>query len=266
MSAGTTVSRSVLSDQVKDRLLGAILDGRFPPGSRIVETRAAREFGTSQAPVREALRDLEAVGVVEITPFRGARVRQPSTSELLEAFVVRSELECLGIRLAVPRLDEADLDALQSDFDLMRRAAAVRDVHAEAAADTAFHGRLVELAGNATLVQVWRRLEPSSRTYITLMASADRLAIADLHGPILDALRRRDVDLAMEAVRCHFIEVEAMLRASLATDGTADAATPDARPAKRPAAHRPVRRRRRIRPPRPAAGDGLPTMPLAPKP
>lgn len=69
MSAETTISRSVLSDTVKDRLLEAILDGRYPPGSRIIETRAAREFGTSQAPVREALRDLEALGVVEIAAF-----------------------------------------------------------------------------------------------------------------------------------------------------------------------------------------------------
>jgi len=263
MSGDTAVSRSVLSDQVKDRLLGAILDGRFPPGSRIVETRAAREFGTSQAPVREALRDLEAVGVVEITPFRGARVRHPSTNELLEAFVVRSELECLGIRLAVPRVDEADLDILQAELDDMRRAATAGDVHAEAAADTAFHGRLVQLAGNATLVQVWRRLEPSSRTYITLMAGADRHAIADLHGPILDALRRRDAEQAEAAVRRHFTRVEALLGASLLST-TPTLADPAAdRPAARSAARRPVRRRRRIRPPRPADSLERPTTPHA---
>ena len=68
------ISRSVLSDQVKDRLLQAILAGHYPPGSRIVETRVARELGTSQAPVREALRDLEALGVVEISRIpRGPR-------------------------------------------------------------------------------------------------------------------------------------------------------------------------------------------------
>ena len=54
-----------------------------------METRVARELGTSQAPVREALRDLEALGVVEISPFRGARVRRPSLDEMLEAYVVR---------------------------------------------------------------------------------------------------------------------------------------------------------------------------------
>src|SRR5574340_918032 len=72
------IPRSVLADQVKDRLLQAILEGRYPPGSRIVETRVAREYGVSQAPVREALRGLEAIGVIEINAFRGARVRRPS--------------------------------------------------------------------------------------------------------------------------------------------------------------------------------------------
>jgi len=72
------IARSVLSGQVKDRLLQEIMIGHYPPGARIVETRVARELGTSQAPVREALRDLEALGVVEINAFRGARVRHPT--------------------------------------------------------------------------------------------------------------------------------------------------------------------------------------------
>src|SRR6188508_2539180 len=100
------LSRSVLADQVKDRILERILTGRFAPDSRIVETQVARELGTSQAPVREALRGLEALGVVEITPFRGARVRRPTRRELLEAYAIRTALESLGARLAVPRLSD----------------------------------------------------------------------------------------------------------------------------------------------------------------
>ena len=71
MAIAPIIPRSVLADQVKDRLLEGIMDGDYPPDSRIVETQVARELGTSQAPVREALRGLEALGVVEITPFRG---------------------------------------------------------------------------------------------------------------------------------------------------------------------------------------------------
>src|SRR5512141_542083 len=100
MAREPAISRSALSDQVKGRLLQAILDGRYPPGARIVETRVARELGTSQTPVREALRDLEALGLIETSAFRGARVRHPSAEELLEAFAVRAQLESLGARLA----------------------------------------------------------------------------------------------------------------------------------------------------------------------
>src|SRR5204862_35347 len=83
------------------------LDDSYPPDSRIVETAVAKELGTSQAPVREALRGLEALGIVEITPFRGARVRRLDSDELLEAYVVRSTIEVLGARLAMARLTDA---------------------------------------------------------------------------------------------------------------------------------------------------------------
>ena len=206
------VSRSVLSDQVKDRLLQAILDGRYPPGARIVETRVARELGTSQAPVREALRDLEGLGVIETTAFRGARVRRPSADELLEAFAVRSELESLGARLAIETITDADLEELGGYVAEMRDAADAGDVHREATADAAFHGRIVELAGNETLARVWRTLEPFSRTYITIVApGSDRRRIADGHEPVLEALRRRDADLVTAVLHRHFDEAAASL-------------------------------------------------------
>jgi len=144
MTGDNAISRNVLSDQVKDRLLDAILTGEYPPGSRIIETRVARECGTSQAPVREALRDLEALGVVEIAPFRGARVRRPTRSELVEAFIVRSELESLAARLAVPHLSDAVFEELEGYIAEMHAAAISGDAYAEAMADLKFHRRFVE--------------------------------------------------------------------------------------------------------------------------
>ena len=106
--ASGTLARSVLADQVKERLLEEILGGRYARTRGSSRRRSPASSGTSQAPVREALRGLEALGVVEITPFRGARVRRPTRRELLEAYVVRSALEALGARLAVPRLSDDD--------------------------------------------------------------------------------------------------------------------------------------------------------------
>lgn len=212
MTREASVSRLVLSEQVKDRLLQAILDGRFPPGARIVETRVARELGISQAPVREALRDLEALGLVETSAFRGARVRRPSAEELQEAFVVRSQLESLAARLAVTTITDRDVDQMTGYLGEMRRAARADDPRAEAMADALFHGRLIELSGNATLQRVWRQLEPVSRTYLTLVIpGADRHRIADLHQPVLDALRHRDAAGATEALDRHYLVLGAML-------------------------------------------------------
>jgi DNA-binding GntR family transcriptional regulator len=220
----TALPRAVLADQVKDRLLKAIMSGRYPPDSRIIETRVARELGTSQAPVREALRGLEALGLVEITPFRGARVRRPTRRELLEAYAVRSALESLGARLGVPTMGDDDLAGLTECVDAMQAAARVGDGHAVAEADARFHGLIVGLAANRTLEKVWRSLEPFSRTYITLLVpGADPQWSADLHTPILAALRQRDAEAVVRALAQHFEEVSANMarRLPVGHDGPA---------------------------------------------
>jgi DNA-binding GntR family transcriptional regulator len=201
------IPRRVLADQVKDRLLEGILDGHYPPDSRIIETQVARELGTSQAPVREALRGLEALGVVEITPFRGARVRRPSRREIIEAYVVRSTLEVLGARSAVQRMTDEDIDELAGYVEAMRVAAGHDDGPGVAEADARFHGRIIELADNGTLKKVWRSLEPFSRTYISLVVpGADPRWSANLHGPIMAAIEHRDSEAVADALERHFDE------------------------------------------------------------
>jgi DNA-binding GntR family transcriptional regulator len=233
MTDDRAISRSVLADQVKDRLLQDILSGRYPSHSRIVETRVARELGTSQAPVREALRGLEALGVVEILPFRGARVRRPTKNELLEAYVVRAELEALGARLGVPRMTDADMAEIEVLHDAMQLAADGGDRHEVALADATFHARLIQLAGNATLERVWRSLEPYSRTYITLVApGADTHWTAGLHPSIVAALRTRDPEAVVAALLRHFEEASAHL-----SSGWQDPPTEPSRPDPHHAAH-----------------------------
>jgi DNA-binding GntR family transcriptional regulator len=221
MAVARALYRSVLADQVKDRILEDILNGTHPPDSRIIETRIARELGTSQAPVREALRGLEALGVVEITPFRGARVRRPSRREIIEAYAVRSTLESLAARLAVPRMNDSDVAELSKHLDAMRAAAGKRDGHGVAEADARFHARIVELADNGTLERVWRSLEPFSRTYLTLaVPGADPTWSAELHAPILAALERRDPDEVVAALQGHFDEVSENMARRWPDDGS----------------------------------------------
>jgi DNA-binding GntR family transcriptional regulator len=229
--AGDALVRTVLAEQVRDRLLEGILDGSYPPDSRIVETSLARELGTSQAPVREALRGLESLGVVEITPFRGTRVRQLEPDQLLEAYVVRSAIETLGAKLAVPRLSGSDIEELVGLAEKMEEAAKAGDGRKVAEYDVNFHGRIIELSGNRTLLRVWRSLEPFSRTYMTLvMPGSDPEWTAKLHAPIAEALRRKDSRAVVRAIESHFAEVrdvvarrlgEAPIREGSAGEGSA---------------------------------------------
>lgn len=208
MTSSDPLTRSVLADQVKEWLLEAILNGVYPPDSRIVETAVAKELGTSQAPVREALRGLEALGIVEIAPFRGARVRRLEAAELLEAYVVRSTIEVLGARLAMARLTDDDIADLLAIDEQMHHAADAADGRTLAVVDAGLHERIMQLAGNRTLLRVWRSLEPMSRTYITLAGpGSDPQWTVGLHTPILDAIRRRDTDGVVRAIENHFEEI-----------------------------------------------------------
>src|SRR3989440_11533790 len=124
----STVARVALREQVKELILERILRGDYAPGDRLVETRIAHELGTSQAPVREALRDLELLRFVESEPFRGARVRQVSEEELIEVYPVRAALEEVAAREAAVRLD-GRVSELEAELEAMQRAADEGDLH-----------------------------------------------------------------------------------------------------------------------------------------
>src|SRR3954452_23872113 len=113
----------LLRDAIKERIVERILDGTYGPGERIVESAVAGEFGVSQGPVREALRDLEAMRFVESQPHRGARVREVTSEELVQIYPVRAALEEVAGREAAPRITEEEPGLLGDELDGMRRAA-----------------------------------------------------------------------------------------------------------------------------------------------
>lgn len=201
--------RSVLSAQVKDRMLQWILEGELTPGARIVETRVARQLGTSQAPVREALRDLATLGLVEMRPYRGARVREPAADELVEAMELRGELEAIAARDAIGRIDGEMLARMRGLLEEMRASAARGDAHAQALQNSEFHTCVIEASGNRTLQRLWAMLEPFARSYVTAsVPGADLHWLAERHVAILAALESGDRRRAAEAMRVHAREAE----------------------------------------------------------
>jgi DNA-binding GntR family transcriptional regulator len=193
----------MLRDQVKDALVERILDGVYGPGDRIVEMRVAEEFGVSQAPVREALRELELLRLVVSEPFRGARVREVTADELKEIYPVRAALEEVAARSGTSSL-AGDPKALRAELKAMRRAAKQGDVHAFIAHDVAFHRVIVEASGNRTLQDLWNSLHVDLRTTITLIKHVDDLAeVAESHVPVLEAITAGDPERAALVLRHH---------------------------------------------------------------
>jgi DNA-binding GntR family transcriptional regulator len=210
----STVERVVLREQVKDALLQRILRGDLQPGDRLVETRIAHELGTSQAPVREALRDLELLRLVESQPFKGARVRALGDEELIEIYPVRAALEELAARLATPRLG-GDVDLLERELDAMRAAAATGDLRRLVQHDFAFHRVIVQAAANEVLEQCWRGLGVEGRITLTIYGTAiEPEQAAELHVPIVEAIGSGSAASAGREARRH---VEQFARIAMRT-------------------------------------------------
>jgi DNA-binding GntR family transcriptional regulator len=199
-SAKVIVSRTVLREQVKEVLLERILAHDYAPGDRLVETRIAQELGVSQAPVREALRELETLRFVESAPFKGAWVREVSDDELAEIYPIRAALEEVAARAAAERLG-GKVTGLEREIARMQKA---KDLREQVEHDVRFHKLIVEASGNTRLIELWDSLQVEARTMITAIRTGlDPLDVARRHEPIVDALRRSDAEAAGQEIRRH---------------------------------------------------------------
>jgi DNA-binding GntR family transcriptional regulator len=194
--------RLPLPEQVREILLTRIVDGGYPPGARLVETAIARELGVSQGPVREALRQLAGMGLVEYQSHRGYRVRTVDQREIDEVSVVRAALEETAARLAAHR--PIDPGPPAREIDGMRTAAVRRDQRAWVGHATRFHRLVVEAAGNRTLLTTWEALSIEARTaQLVLSAGFDLVRATQEHAAIIDAVVAGDAARAARLSREH---------------------------------------------------------------
>ena len=166
--------------------------------------------------VREALRALASLGLVEMRPYKGAWVRRPTRSELVEAVHVRGVLEGYAAELAASRISDENIAKLEQLIDEMLDHAANGDVLAQSHKNTEFHALVVRAAGNDTLERTWKLLEPFTQTYLTATApGVDLTWLAKRHVTILEALKNHDPEAASRATRTH-LEQAAEIKGRLA--------------------------------------------------
>lgn len=201
---GRHLPRVVLSDRVKEYIVEAVLSGEFKPGDRIVESSMARDLGVSQAPVREAIRDLVLLGFLETEPYKGTSVRSFTPEELWETYTVRAALESLAARLAATHLTDDDVEKLQGILDEMMEAARQQDRDLLVELDNRFHETILKISRNKTLHQLWKTLEFGTWSIVTYRKSSyDPAYLAARHGELLAALKTGDAEKAAHTMQHH---------------------------------------------------------------
>ncbi|HZO93180.1 MAG TPA: GntR family transcriptional regulator [Candidatus Baltobacteraceae bacterium] len=201
-------------DVLSERLREEILDGAFAPGVPIVQEEIAARFGVSRSPVREALRQLEAEGLIRYRPNRGAIVAALDPDAVRQTFELRRILETGAIALVVARIDAPALKEARSLDAALRRE---RDPAAFVKAHQRFHQHVYDVAANEPLARTIvahsvrvARLPDWARTVREIMACSK----AD-HAALLDALARRDARAARGATESHLAHVEAITLGAL---------------------------------------------------
>lgn len=213
MPSARPLSRASLSNQIRDVLLERIMSGELKPGDRLIELKIAAEMTTSQAPVREAIRELEAMGVIETIPNKGARVRIITNEELQQLYDVRAQIEGYATGLVASLMADPDSEKaisihqqLQQCLRHMKRVAGKGDSLEFSEYNSEFHRLIVEASGNHVLLDVWSTLNVKARTMANVSRSRRNLLdAAESHKVIIEALKSGKANKASKAARDHVL-------------------------------------------------------------
>ena len=200
--------RKVFREEIRNAIREAIFSRELKPGDRIIETYWAKELGVSQGPVREAIRDLEAMGLVETVPFKGSRVRSLTEKDIRDNYSVRICLESKRIRDAIQNLDDDALEALgsnlQSILEEMDESAGQGDLRAFTEQDAAFHRAIINATENQVLLRLWEQC--NMRNWYTVSALTDAKSLKKLqvgHQKLTNAICRRNLKEATTTLEDH---------------------------------------------------------------
>jgi DNA-binding GntR family transcriptional regulator len=189
--------------RVRDLLEEAILEGDLKPGQRLRAEALAQRFGTSRTPIREALLQLEAQGLVEVEPNRGAVVRSFDRDDLRDLYELRALLEPHAAALASRRIDDTEVDRLEE----------LCEADDLIVANEAFHRIIIEAAGSPRLTVAMRAASGIPRTFRSVFWHDERQREESLmcHRRLVAAFRARDEHLAEAVMRMHILDAIAFL-------------------------------------------------------
>lgn len=197
-------NRYSLGEQVRNHILKKIATGELSPGDRIVEARISNELKVSSIPVREAIRELVAIQVLEYIVHKGARVREVSMSETVDALHVKAVLEALAVRLADKKLKRR-IPELQMYLKLILESALRHDYTEYQKQNQLFHRTIVEASGNQILIRLWDSLAfmVRTRSIMDYLHIVDAYEVAKEHENILHATESEHTEEVASLLMSH---------------------------------------------------------------
>ncbi|MCK1589087.1 GntR family transcriptional regulator [Bradyrhizobium sp. 169] len=195
-----------LTATVVDRLRSRIIDGSIPLGSMLSEKSLAESYGVSKTPVREALVQLQAVGLVTILPQRGGLVFQPSADQVRELCEVRLELESAGLRFSIERNNAKLVELLASIVTDMEECFDVKNPRTYQQLDNAFHNAFFVNCGNSLLAKAYEAINPrisALRTHLSTPQIYLLKRSLEEHRLMVDLVRDGDQPTALQLLREH---------------------------------------------------------------
>jgi len=205
-------SRTVFREEIRNAIREAIFSGALKPGDRIIEIAWAKELGVSQGPVREAIRDLEAMGLVETVPFKGSRVRSLTEKDIQDNYSVRICLESKSISDAIHTLSDATLKELTEELGAilaeMDDCASRGDLRTFTECDTAFHRTIIIATGNQVLLRLWEQCNMRNWFMVSALTDAESLKkLQSGHQDIFAAICAKDAVQATSTLENHLTDL-----------------------------------------------------------
>ena len=201
------IQRQTIASMTVEALRERILRGDYPDGEPLRQDALADELGVSRIPVREALRQLEAEGLVTFNPHRGAVVSSLSLDEIAELFELRAEIECDLLRRAIPLITDQQLERANEVLDEFEEALRAGEASRWGQPNWHFHAALYAPANRSFTMSVLQKLHHHSDRYFRMhvLLAHGGVRANDEHRAIAAAVAKRDSKTASQLMRAHIL-------------------------------------------------------------
>lgn len=204
--------------EIFEQISNAILLGKLQPGDKLIEERLAEQLGVSRIPIRDALRHLEQLGLVEKIPYKGNFVSKLGENEIIELHSLRRVLEGMAIKLITERKDTNAIKTLGDIINKMKNLAETGDRRMILILDADFHDAIVHNSGHSLLNDVWSLVSLKMRRFLLLKIEHTHNTIeevVDVHLRILNAIESGDPQIAEKEIINHLLKVEKKFKTSI---------------------------------------------------